>query len=100
MFLYIYIYIYIQLISFHIGPTGIEEELKNKLNENKIKKGDDLIIMVVNEGEILFIYNKYVYVCMYVCIYVCVCVFVLVCIYTYKYMYLYIYKYILKKAMI
>jgi len=39
-------------LRFFDGPTGIEEELKNKLNLNKIKKGDDLIIMVVNEGEI------------------------------------------------
>jgi hypothetical protein len=37
---------------FYIGPDGITASLKNKLDENNVKKGDDLTVMVVNEGEI------------------------------------------------
>ena len=34
------------------GPYGMEEQIKQKLDSNGIGKGDDLIVMVVNEGEI------------------------------------------------
>jgi Nucleotide-diphospho-sugar transferase len=37
---------------FHDREGGILDQLRNKLSANNIKAGDDLIVMVVNEGEI------------------------------------------------
>ena len=34
------------------GPEGMAQQLKAKLDEHGIKAGDDLVMMVVNEGEI------------------------------------------------
>lgn len=40
------------LQNFHNESGGILEQLRNKLAANNIKAGDDVIVMVVNEGEI------------------------------------------------
>lgn len=34
------------------GPDGIQQQLENKLRDYGFKPGDDIVIMVVNEGEI------------------------------------------------
>ena len=34
------------------GPAGIENQLSDKLHSHNIKRGDDVTLMVVNEGEI------------------------------------------------
>ena len=34
------------------GPGGMNEQLKSKLEVNGVKAGDDVVMMVVNEGEI------------------------------------------------
>lgn len=44
--------IFLSLLFLLTGTGGIEAQLKEKLDSNGIKKGDDLIVMVVNEGEI------------------------------------------------
>ena len=58
IFLFIYICIYVSFsfsFSFFFitsGPTGIESQLDKKLLENGVNAGDDIMVMVVNEGEI------------------------------------------------
>ena len=34
------------------GPNGMAQQLQSKLDKHGIKRGDDLVVMVVNEGEV------------------------------------------------
>ena len=39
------------------GPDGIDATLRRELSFHNIKAGDDLLVMVVNEGEIDLFFN-------------------------------------------
>ena len=51
-YFYLHSYFCFYFCFIYAGPNGIEFQLDKKLSENGIIAGDDIMVMVVNEGEI------------------------------------------------